>query len=269
VDSKKRLPLKIIVVVTFVAMVAVNALANLLPINGITTGAVSESYPNLFAPAGWTFSIWGLIYLLLAAHTLYQIGLFRGKEKKAKEDLLYKTGIVFAVSSWANTAWLFSWHYRIIPLSMIFMTFLLICLKDIVTLINEQSLSLREKLLIRLPFSVYFAWITVATIANATVLLVSLGWSGWGLTDATWTIIILAAGALIGTATTLRFKDIAYVLVLIWAYAGILLKHTSASGFANQFPGVIVAVSICLAIFVAAVAFVLCKKRGVVGKAAH
>lgn len=258
-DSKKRYLIKTILVVSFAAMVVVNALANLLPINGITTGAVSESYPNLFAPAGLTFSIWGLIYLLLAVHTLYQLGLFRGK-KKANEDLLYKTGIVFSVSSWANSAWIFSWHYRVIPLSMIFMTFLLICLIGLVTLINAQRLSLREKLLIRLPFSVYFAWITVATIANATVLLVSLGWSGWGLTDATWTIIILSAGALIGTATTLRFKDIAYGLVLIWAYAGIMLKHTAASGFANQFPGVIVALSICLALFAAAVAFVLFRK---------
>lgn len=86
---------KALVAVTFVTMVTVNALANILPINGIGTGAVSDSYPNLFAPAGLTFSVWGLIYLLLAAHTLYQLGLFRGRERKTDEGLLRKTGIVF------------------------------------------------------------------------------------------------------------------------------------------------------------------------------
>ena len=87
-----RLPLMLFVVITFVIMVTVNALSALLPLNGITPGEVSDSYPNLFAPAGITFSIWSLIYLLLAAHTLYQIGLFRGNEK-VNYELLRKTGI--------------------------------------------------------------------------------------------------------------------------------------------------------------------------------
>ena len=252
-----HLLLNFFVVVTFVIMVTVNALSALLPINGLTPGEVSDSYPNLFAPAGITFSIWGLIYLLLAAHTLYQLGLFRGKDKKVNNELLRKTAIVFSASSLVNAAWIFSWHYRIIPLSMVLMVFLLICLIEIFTDINAQSLSLREKILIRLPFSVYFGWITVATIANATTLLVSLGWNGFGLTEASWAIVILAVGALIGTATLLRFKSIAYGLVLVWAYAGIFIKHTTASGFSNQYPGVIVAVSICLALFIVVIGYIL------------
>lgn len=253
-DGNKRwLLLKSLVVVTFIIMIAVNALANLLPINGISTGAVSDSYPNLFAPAGLTFSIWGLIYVLLAMHTLYQLGLFRGKGNKVNEVLLYKTGVLFTVSSLVNAAWIFSWHYRLIPLSMVLMIILLICLINIAVIINEQSLSLREKFLIRLPFSVYFGWITVATIANAMTLLVSIGWNRFGMSESTWTIIILVVGMLIGVATTIRFKDIAYGLALVWAYAGILIKHTSASGFSNQYPYVIITVSICIAIFIAIV----------------
>lgn len=255
--DKNGVLLKLLVVVTFIAMVAVNALANILPINGISTGAVSDSYPNLFAPAGLTFSIWGLIYMLLAAYTLYQLGLFRGKEKKANDVLLRHTGIVFSISSLVNTAWIFSWHYRIIPLSMVLMAFLIICLIYIIYLINAQSLTLREKLLIRLPFSVYFGWITVATIANATTLLVSIEWNGFGLPESTWTVIMLTVGTLIGTATAVRFKDIAYGLVLVWAYTGILIKHTTASGFSNQYPGVIITVIICIALFIAVDVFVL------------
>lgn len=118
--------LKLFVAATFILMVTVNALSALLPINGITPGEVSDSYSNLFAPAGITFSIWSLIYLLLAAHTLYQLGLFRGKDKRVNSELLRKTGIVFSVSSLVNAAWIFSWHYKIIPLSMGLMAFLLI-----------------------------------------------------------------------------------------------------------------------------------------------
>lgn len=255
-----HLPLKLFVVVTFVVMVTVNALSALLPLNGITPGEVSDSYSNLFAPAGITFSIWSIIYLLLAAYTLYHIGLFRGKEKKANDELLRKTGIVFSVSSLINAAWIFSWHYRIIPLSMFLMVLLLICLIDIAVIINTQSLSSREKLLIRLPFSVYFGWITVATIANAAALLVSLGWNGFGIQEPIWTVIILVVGALIGIATLLRFKNIAYGLVLVWAYAGILIKHTSSSGFSSQYPGIIATVIICLALFASAIVFTLIKK---------
>lgn len=254
------LPLKLFVFITFIVMVTVNALSVLLPLNGITPGEVSDFYPNLFAPAGITFSIWSLIYLLLAAHTLYQVGLFRSRKKKVNDELLRKTGIVFSVSSLVNAAWIFSWHYRIIPLSMVLMVCLLICLIDMAVIINTQSLSPREKLLIRLPFSVYFGWITVATIANATALLVSLGWNGFGIPESIWTIIILAVGALIGTATLLRFKSIAYGLVLIWAYTGILIKHTTASGFGGQYPGVIFTTSICMALFALAIIYTLVKK---------
>ena len=255
-----NLPLKLFVVITFIIMVTVNALSALLPINGITPGEVSDSYPNLFAPAGITFSIWSLIYLLLAAYTLYQLCLFRGKEKKINESLLHKTGIVFSISSLVNAAWIFSWHYRIIPLSMVLMVCLLICLIDITAIINAQSLSPREKLLIRLPFSVYFGWITVATIANATALLVSLGWNGFVIPESVWAIIILAVGALIGTATLLRFSNIAYGLVLVWAYTGILIKHTTASGFGGQYPGVIFTASICMALFALTIIYTLIKK---------
>ena len=70
-------PVKALVAVTYVVMIAMNGLANALPLNGRTTGAVSDAYGNLFAPTGLTFAIWGVIYLLLGAHVLYQLGLFR------------------------------------------------------------------------------------------------------------------------------------------------------------------------------------------------
>ena len=244
--KKSWLLLKLLVVITFMAMIAVNALANILPINGITTVAVADYYPNLFTPAGLTLSIWGLIYMLLAAHTLYQLGLFHGKDEKMDCVSLHKIGILFSISSLVNAAWIFSWHYMIISLSMILMAILLICLITITLSINTQRLTSKEKFFIRLPFSVYFGWITVATIANAVMFLVSFGWNGFELSDSTWTIIVLVFGMIIGMTTTIWFNDIAYGLVLVWAYAGILIKHLSASGFSGKYPGVIITVSICI-----------------------
>lgn len=254
--NKVKCSVKIIAAVTFLLMIVVNILANTLPINGQTTGEVSNSYPNLFAPAGITFAIWGLIYLLLAGFTLYLLGFFQGSSDAVNFELLNKVGIVFSISSIANAAWIFAWHYNRIPLSMVLMVVILDCLIFINYLINKEELSAREKLFVRLPFSVYFGWITVATIANVTTLLVSIGWDGFGLSEQFWTVIILIVGMLIGTATIIRNKDIAYGLVMLWAYAGILLKHVSESGFAGQYPAVIYTVIACMIIFVIDVIYV-------------
>lgn len=254
---------KFLVLITYLGMVIINGLANALPINGMNTGKVSDSYPNLFAPTGLTFIIWGVIYLLLAGYTAYQLGLFQQEKKTANPDLLNKIGILFSISSLANFAWIFSWHYKVIPLSMLFMLVILVCLILITNLIKKENLTPNEKLFVRLPFSVYFGWITVATIANATVLLVSLGWNGFGISQVAWTVVILLVGWLIGTLTTLRNKDAAYGLVLIWAYFGILLKHLSSTDFAFKYPPVVYTVIVSLLLFVVAVVYVLTKGKTV------
>ncbi len=253
--------IKIITAITFLIMVIVNGLANTLPINGVNTGQISDSYPNLFAPAGLTFAIWGLIYLLLAGYTLYQLGIFRGDTKATRTELLSRIGVLFSISSIANTAWVFAWHYHMVPLSMLLMIVILVCLILINQTMMNQGFSQREYLFIRLPFSVYFGWITVATIANATVLLVSIGWKGFGLAEATWAVIMISAGLIIAVATMLKNRDIAYGLVIVWAYAGILLKHTSSEGFAGQYPAVITTTMVCIFLLLLAEAYILRSAR--------
>lgn len=253
--------IKIITLLTFLLMVIVNALANILPINGVSTGQVSDSYPNLFAPAGLTFAIWGFIYLLLAGYTLYHLGIFQGDTNTTKIDLLQKTGILFSVSSIANAAWIFSWHYDMIPISMLLIIVILACLILINQRTNKEQLSQREYFFIRLPFSVYFGWITVATIANATILLVSLGWKGFGLAEAAWAVIMIIAGLIIGVTTMIKNRDVAYGLVIVWAYAGILLKHLSPEGFGARYPAVITTTMVCILVLVLAEAHILMSKR--------
>jgi hypothetical protein len=260
--TRNTATIRIITVVTFLAMVIVNALANTLPINGVNTGGVSDSYPNLFAPAGLTFAIWGVIYLLLLGYTLYQVGLFQEDSSASKAALLDRIGVIFSISSVANAAWIFSWHYHLIPLSMLLMVVILVCLILINQTINSEELSAREKLFVRPPFSVYWGWITVATIANATTLLVSVGWGGFGISEPAWAAIIISVGLLIGVATMLKNRNIAYGLVLIWAYVGILIKHTSASGFAGQYSAVIAVVIVCLVLLIVAEVKILSSSRG-------
>ena len=250
---------KIFVAITYIAMVAVNALANILPINGIGTGAVSDSYANLFAPAGLTFSIWGLIYILLAAFTIYLLSV--NKDSQMGKSLLNKVGVIFGISSVVNILWIFTWHYRLISFSMVLMVIILICLVNIVGEIRTKQLSVKEKILVKLPFSIYFGWITIATIANATTLLVSLGWNRFGISEVVWTIAILIVGAVIGILAILRNKDYPYGLVILWAYAGILIKHLSKGGFAGMYPQIVITVIVCLALVAAADVYAMVKRK--------
>lgn len=253
--------IKWLVVITFILMIVVNVLANTLPINGISTGDVSDAYPNLFAPTALTFSIWGLIYLLLAAYTLYHIGLFRTDASPEKIRLLEKTGLIFSFSSFTNAIWILSWHYLQIPLSMLLMLILLISLIWINRMIGRERLTTREKVFIKLPFSVYFGWITVATIANATTLLVGWNWDGFGIAESVWTVLIISVGLLIGLVTMVTNKDVAYGCVIIWAYIGILIKHLSVDGFAGQYQSVIVTVIVCLVLLAVGVLYVMFSRK--------
>jgi len=259
-----RGPIKVAVLLTYLAMIVTNALANALPLNGRRTGDVSDAYPSLFTPAGVTFSIWGVIYLLLGAHVLYQLGLFRdGADTAEQTALLNRVGVLFAVSSLANTAWVFAWHYDHIPLSAVLIVVILVCLALISITLRRANLSGRRRWFIGVPFSVYFGWTTVAVVANITVLLVSLNWDGFGLADSTWAVIIVLVAMAIGTATMLRNRDLAYGLVLIWAFVGILIRQTSAAGFAGRYPAIIGAVIASLVIYVVAEFAVLRRRKAV------
>ena len=252
--------LKLLNTLSFLVMVMVNALAVFLPINGVQTGQVSNAYPNLFSPAGVTFSIWGVIYLLLAVFIIYQLFILP-KINFFGSNLIRDISPFFIVSSLANAAWVFSWHYRFIPLSMLLMLVILACLWKIVFTINRFDLSSKERIYVRLPFSVYFGWITVATIANFMVLLVSLGWNQWGLPEPFWTIFLLVLGLASACWIGLKNRDIAYLLVLIWAYSGIILKHVSAAGHNGQYPSIIVAAAVCIAGFIVAILYILKGER--------
>lgn len=255
-----HLSMRVSVTVAYAIMIVVNALANALPLNGRGTGDVSDSYSNLFAPAAVSFAIWGLIYLLLGLHVLYQWGLFHGAEHK-NAAVLKKIALLFSVSSLANAAWIFTWHYDFIGLSTVLMLIILITLGVIIEALRGLTLTKREKWFVRLPFSVYFGWITVATALNITVWLVSIEWGGFGLSETVWAVVMVSVAAIIGTTVALRNSDLAYALVFLWAYIGILIKHTTAAGFDGEYPAVIWTTVGWLVVFTGAMATIIIRRR--------
>jgi hypothetical protein len=209
---------KILIAFLFIGMITLNALANILPINNISTGEISDMYANLFAPIGFTFSIWGLIYLLLFLYLLYYLS-------SPKREIFSKINKYFAFNMLANSLWILAWHYDYIFISLLLMIVILISLIKISDILRRERLNLKDKLLIKLGFSIYFGWITVATVANVTVLLVANNFSGLGLAESWWTVLILIVALAIGLIRAFYDKNVAYLLVFLWAYYGIYAKH--------------------------------------------
>ena len=211
-----------IVVVIVIATIVVNGLATALPLNGQTTGEISDRFQVFFVPAGYVFSIWGLIYLGLSAYAIYQ-----ALPAQAANPRIKRIGSFFVLSSLANIAWIFLWHYEQFPLTLAAMLTLLVSLIAIYLHldIGRARFPLTVKWTVQIPFSIYLGWITVATIANVTSLLDYLNWGGWGIRPEVWTVIMLVAGLAIASAVSLTRGDVAYMLVLIWAFTGIAVKH--------------------------------------------
>ena len=208
----------------FGATVAANGLANALPLNGQTTGEISDRFQVYFVPAGYVFSIWGLIYLGLAAFAVYQL-----LPAQRENPRLQRIGYLFALSCLANIAWIFLWHYELFALTVVAMLALLLTLIAIYLRleIGRAPVPAVEEWLVRLPFRIYLGWITVATIANVTSFLDYAGWSGWGLRPEVWAVIMLIAGAAIAAAVGLTRGDTAYMLVIVWAFVGIAVKQAA------------------------------------------
>ncbi len=237
--------------VAYIAMMIVNGLAGATTVlGGVDTATVSGSYPNLFAPSGVTFSIWGVIYLLLGIFMFRMFEIWKPRKSAISNTKLNQIIQLFAVSSLLNMIWLFAWQYKVLWLSVLLMIGLLVTLIMINRLTAHENFDMKEYALVRLPFSIYFGWITIATVANITTWLVSIQWNGAGLSDSTWMVIILIVAAIIGIVTALRNHDPAYLAVFIWAYGGILLKHLSNTGFNGRYQEVIITLAIAIAVVI-------------------
>jgi len=227
--------LSIVNLIGFLGVIIVNGLANAIPINNKTTGELSDQYPNLFVPAGLTFSIWGVIYILLAIFIIYGLIVAFRKDTQ-NSSFIDSIGILFFISCLANIGWIFSWHYEILPLSLVLMLLLLGSLIAIYLQLHIGKLDSTQinKYLVYLPFSVYLGWITIATIANFTALLVNVNWNMFGLGEQFWAVIVIIVGIAVALSILITRKDIFYCIVVDWALLGILLKRIAVETTPDQ-----------------------------------
>jgi hypothetical protein len=225
-------------VLLFVGVIAVNGAANALPINGLTTGAVSDLYPNLFTPAGFAFSIWGLIYTGLLA---FMIRILATSDKA----LVSKLFPWFAINSLANMAWIFAWHHIQVVTSLVLMLVLLISLIYLTAELRSSSISSKEVRFFNAVFEIYLGWITVATVANFTALLVAFNWNALGISEEYWMLIILPVIVVIASVMYFKYTSVVYLLPIIWALYGIHAKHLRI--FQGQYSLVITAVKLSIA----------------------
>ena len=230
-------------ILAFAAMIVMNYLANALPINGKTTGQLSDQYPNLFVPAGMTFSIWGVIYLLLLGFVVTQFN-------QSYKPALQAIGWLFVISCLLNCLWIVTWHYDMIAVSMLIMIGLLVSLVFIAIRLQPA-----QPLLFKLAFGIYLGWICIATIANMTALLVDLNWTGWGLSQEMWAIIMVGTGTTIALLAAIRLSNPYVGLAVAWALLGIALKRQS------DYSSIMTAAIVCMALVILAAAWILYFRR--------
>ena len=220
----RNVKVKYLSLILFSLVIYTNYLANALPIGGVTTGEVSDLLDNLFTPTGFTFSIWGIIYLSLF---IFLISLIKINEEQ--KPFVSKVVVLFNINCLLNITWIFAWHYKIFPLSLIIMLGLLYTLILISRVIKTCHKKLKSSYLYNISsfsFNIYFGWITVATVANFTGLLVSLEWGGFGISHELWTSFIIVVASIIASITFIKNGAIWYLLPIIWAFYGIYYRHT-------------------------------------------
>ena len=206
--------LKLINIIAFAIMILMNYLANALPLGGKTTGELSAQYPNLFVPAGITFSIWGVIYILLLGFCILQFV----PRNRAMVDA---TGWLFAISCVLNALWIVTWHYEKPGLSLIIMLLLLVTL----VMVNQRITALGPGIT-KSAFGMYLGWICIATIANATAFLVAVNWQGWGLSDEFWASVMVLAGVAVSMLILTQYRNPFTGLAVMWALAGIIIARS-------------------------------------------
>jgi hypothetical protein len=222
--SRNSVILKWLNIIFFILTVLVNSLAGSTTlIGGKNTAQISDSNPTLITPAGYVFSIWGVIYVLLGLFVVFQ-----ALPSQKGRDYQKKIGPLFVLSSILNIVWLFLWQYEFLAYSVVIMFLLLATLITIYLRldIGKSLVSRLEKLAVQTPFSVYLGWITIASIANVAITLVSANWNGFSIAQETWAILIIIVALLIALLVLATRRDLSYGLVITWALVGIAVKQS-------------------------------------------
>ncbi|MCW5519033.1 tryptophan-rich sensory protein [Aureitalea sp. L0-47] len=217
--------LQVLNAITFVSVVVVNYFSNTGEMNNTTIGEVSGDLTTLFTPAGYAFSIWGVIYLFLLGFVIYQgRSLFVSVKD---DDFILKTGGWFILSNLANAAWVFCWLYGYTAWSVVCIFLLLFSLLKIVVNNNMERWDAPLPVIAFLwwPFVIYSGWVTVACIANVSAWLQKIGWDGFGISETIWTVIMIVIAGIINFWITWSRNMREFALVGAWALVAIAIAN--------------------------------------------
>lgn len=230
---------------SILAAFGINVLANVAPFNGLTIGEISNTVFRevLITPANYAFAIWGLIYL-----GLISFGVYQALPAQRQSQNLQRMGYFLVLASMAQIVWVFVFQYQLFTLSLAAMLAILVALIVIYLRleINLKRVSRTEKWLVCIPISIYLAWISVATIVNVATTLYNLGWNGWGISPESWTAIALITSAAIAAIISIQRADIAFVLVIVWAFVAIAVRHANIQLITRTAGGLAIALVILL-----------------------
>ncbi len=213
---------KSVIVLFYLGMLFFNFLANSLPLNNRNTGQISDDYPSFFTPSGFTFFIWGIIYVLLGV-VVVKMAISSNDTFLEEYSILFI--MLFLITCITNIAWLFCWHYDKILLSTIIMIVFLAGLSIITFYIKDLNY------LTRVAFSIYTGWVSIALIANITILLVKTNIPLFQNNETLWYVIMMIVGVVLGLLILLLTRNVFYIMVFVWAYFGIFMKHYGQTGY--------------------------------------
>jgi hypothetical protein len=215
--STDRVRSLLVIVATF-GTIVFNFFAAAGKINGTTPEEISAKYETLVTPAGYAFAIWSLIYAGIIAFSVYQV-------LPANIAKFRNIRTFFVLSCALNCGWIYFWHHDQIFVCLV-LIFLLGVSLFLINLNLRTTQTPGEYWLVKVPFGIYFGWVTAATLVNFAILLVYLKVE---MTDMVWTIvsvvlILVAAG--LGVLMRIRLTNYLYPLAIAWALTAIAVKQS-------------------------------------------
>ena len=252
---------KIFLIISYVAMLAVNIGANCFLLNGTTTGEVTTDLQLTFQPAGFTFSIWGLIYFLqflsMFAYFRWNPALFDANEKKDLIGLLFGSGAVCLL----NLGWIITWHHYLWSSTVVILVSMFLILAWINFTLDHFSRAELDFVIIKVSNRIYFAWVTIAAILNLVITLIREKVIGSEISEVTLTIGILVLSCFLGLGFLLCLNSISYGAVYLWAYLGILSNHLSQNGWSGFADSIVFTVCIAMMVIAAGMCLVIYRKQ--------
>lgn len=223
-ETHSGMGLAIAALTAILATLTVNVLSNFFPPQGLNIGEIANTVLQgvQITPANYAFAIWGLIYLGLITYGIYQLHPSRRTEPRIR-----RANGFLIIACIAQIIWVYLFTTQLFWLSVVAMVGILLSLiaAYLQLGIGHIRASKAHRWQAFAPFSIYLGWISVATVVNVASALYSNNWAGWGLSDVSWTVIMLIVSAIIAAIVALQRTDVAFTLVFVWAYGAIAMRQ--------------------------------------------